>query len=42
MPTKIPLKYQRQGEAVAYTRDGRSLVTTCEDKGCTAHRYAGS
>ena len=38
-PTQVPLRYQRQGEAIAYTRDGRSLVTTCEDVGCTAHRY---
>jgi hypothetical protein len=42
VPTKIPLRYQKQGEAIAYTRDGRSLVTTCEGGGCTAHRYAGS
>jgi hypothetical protein len=41
-PTRVALKYERQGEAIAYTRDGGSLVTTCEDVGCTAHRYEGS
>ena len=39
VPTQLPLRYQRQGEAIGYTRDGASLVTTCEDVGCTAHRY---
>ena len=41
VPAQIPLRYQRQGEAIAYTRDGRSLLTTCEDAGCPAHRYLG-
>lgn len=38
-PTKIPLLWERQGEAIAYSRDGSALVTTCEDLGCTAHIY---
>jgi hypothetical protein len=38
-PTQIPLRWERQGEAISYTRDGAALVTTCEDVGCTAHIY---
>jgi hypothetical protein len=38
-PTQLPLRYERQGEAIAYSRDGSFLLTTCEDVGCTAHRY---
>ena len=39
VPTQTPLIYERQGEAIAYARSGSFLVTTCEDVGCTAHRY---
>ena len=42
LPRQIPLRYQRQGEAIAYTRDGSSLLTTCEDAGCEAHLYRGA
>jgi hypothetical protein len=38
-PTQTPLIYERQGEAIAYSRDGTFLVTTCEDVGCTGHVY---
>jgi len=38
-PTQTPLRYERQGEAIAYSRDGTFLVTTCEDVGCTGHVY---
>jgi hypothetical protein len=41
-PTQLPLRYERQGEAIAYSRDGTFLLTTCEDVGCTAHRYGAS
>jgi hypothetical protein len=42
VPRQIPLVHQRQGEAIAYTRDGVSLLTTCEDVGCPAHLYRGA
>jgi hypothetical protein len=38
-PTQTPLLYERQGEAIAYSRDGTFLVTTCEGIGCTGHVY---
>jgi hypothetical protein len=42
VPAQLPLVYERQGEAIAYTRDGSSLLTTCEDAGCAAHLYRGA
>ena len=39
VPARFPLIYERQGEAIAYSRDGTFLMTTCEDAGCTSHRY---
>lgn len=41
-PRRIPLPETRQGEAVAYTRDGRSLVTTSEGEGAPLHLLAGT
>lgn len=41
VPLQIPLHYQRQGEAITYTRNAGALVTTCEDVGCVAHIYRG-
>ena len=36
-PTRIPLPRTNQGEAIAYTRDGRSLVTTTEQQPSPVH-----
>ena len=44
VPRQLPLRYTAQGEAIAYTRDGAALVTTCErlDRICEgAHIYEG-
>lgn len=41
-PRRIPLPETEQGEAIAYTRDGRSLVTTSEGKGAPVHLVAGT
>lgn len=40
-PRRIPLPTTRQGEAIAYTGDGRSLVTTSEGVGAPLHLLAG-
>jgi hypothetical protein len=40
-PRRIALPETEQGEAVAYTRDGRSLVTTSEGVGAPLHLVAG-
>jgi hypothetical protein len=40
LPLQIPLKYDRQGEAIAYAKDGSALVTTSEYEHSTAHIYA--
>ena len=39
-PTQIPLPYDIQGEAIAYARDGRSLLTTSEGLNAPAHRLS--
>jgi len=36
-PTRIPLPFTKQGEAIAYTRDGRALVTTSEQLPTPVH-----
>jgi hypothetical protein len=41
-PLQVPLVYDRQGEAIGYTRDGTSLVTTSEFEHAVAHLYAGT
>jgi hypothetical protein len=41
LPNQLALAYDRQGEAIAYTLDGTSLVTTSEDAHAVAHLYAG-
>ncbi|HEX4905421.1 MAG TPA: hypothetical protein VFU93_08215 [Acidimicrobiales bacterium] len=41
VPTQLALRYDRQGEAIAYTRDGSSLLTTSEDAHSIAHLYIG-
>ncbi|HEX9969415.1 MAG TPA: hypothetical protein VGB03_04690, partial [Acidimicrobiales bacterium] len=40
-PRRIPLPQTEQGEAIAYTRDGRSLVTTSEGVGAPVHLVRG-
>lgn len=40
-PRRIPLPETKQGEAIAYTRDGRSLVTTSEGEGAPVHLVRG-
>lgn len=40
-PRRIPLPTVEQGEAIAYTRDGRSLVTTSEGRGAPVHVLRG-
>jgi hypothetical protein len=40
-PRRIALPETKQGEAVAYTRDGRSLVTTSEGVGAPVHLVRG-
>jgi hypothetical protein len=39
LPTVRPLTYDRQGEAITYSRDGASLVTSSEFEHSTAHIY---
>ncbi len=41
-PLRIPLPRTNQGEAIAYTRDGRSLVTTTEQVPAPVHLIPGS
>lgn len=41
-PRRLPLPETEQGEAIAYTRDGRSLVTTSEGVGAPVHQLAGT
>lgn len=41
-PRRIPLPTVEQGEAIAYTRDGRSLVTTSEGRGAPVHIVRGN
>jgi hypothetical protein len=40
-PLRIPLPRTTQGEAIAYTRDGRSLVTTSEQLPAPVHLIPG-
>lgn len=40
-PRRIPLPAVEQGEAIAYTRDGRSLVVTSEGRNAPVHRLPG-
>lgn len=40
-PRRIPLPAVHQGEAIAYTRDGRSLLTTSEGANAPVHRLQG-
>lgn len=40
-PRRIPLPAVEQGEAIAYTRDGRSLVVTSEGLNAPVHRLQG-
>lgn len=40
-PRRIALPETQQGEAIAYTRDGRSLVTTSEGVGAPVHVVRG-
>ena len=41
-PLRIPLPRTNQGEAIAYTRDGRSLVTTTEQVPAPVHLIPGT
>lgn len=41
-PVRIPLPRTNQGEAIAYTRNGRSLVTTTEQRPSPVHLIPGS
>ncbi len=41
-PLRIPLPRTNQGEAIAYTRDGRSLITTTEQRPSPVHLMRGS
>jgi hypothetical protein len=36
-PTRVPLPLERQGEAIAYRRDGRALLTTSEGRPTPLH-----
>jgi hypothetical protein len=39
-PTRIALPFTRQGEAIAYSRDGSALITTSEQLPAPVHRLA--
>jgi hypothetical protein len=41
-PLRIPLPGTEQGEAIAYTRNGESLVTTSEGRNAPMHLVAGT
>ena len=40
-PARIPLPFTKQGEAIGYTRDGRSLITTSEQLPAPVHLIRG-